>query len=207
MLTLWYPVINSEDVMALTLIRDFLAEHRAKTRLRVLAYPQISKDPNYCAEQHKLIEKHNGHVVYVCFNSVPREEWEYLAKLNFPYTFERDAEQKPFYKRYPEANPVVWPIDGKRPQPWHSSLVAKFRRANKRTNGYIAAGLHGIGTGGAAKFLVTHSNMQMIASSVGSKPFCVMVDSKLDPASYEITTCAVESAVMPLLEMPRSVEP
>jgi MoxR-like ATPase len=185
-----YPVMNGEDVISLTLVRDYLAKLGKRAELKFVAHPQQG------AAVHKEIQSYKGHIVYICFNSMPIEEWNYLRECGFPYLFDRDTQSLPLL-RYGE-DEIRSPIDSEKKEPKDVGLIAKFRRANKATYAFIVAGLHGTGTWGAAKLLTTPEKLAEVEGQVGDNPFCAKLSAELDPKEYDLRKASLEGGVMEL---------
>jgi hypothetical protein len=192
-----FPVFHAEDVMAVRLIEDYLHRYRAVTEYLPVTHPKLSEDAAYAAKKYREIEEWADHVIYVCANSIPKAEWNYLANSGFPYSFQRDTNKKPRFVYKPTRSrkdpPIQSPLDKKDQEPRDYALVAKFKRAKGHANAYIVTGLHGFGTWGAASFLQNVENIQKLASEVGEKSFYALLEVQFDPEKFEITKCELQT--------------
>jgi hypothetical protein len=183
-----FPVVAHEDVMAFYLVERFLNEYGVEVELLKFQLPNEFEGDWFPQEAQKEIEKWPGHVVYVCTKSLPLTLKTSLLERGFPYEIGGIGTESPNIRHCSKTELILEsPTDKEPPEPRDYSIIAKFKRQGKNSTAYVAAGIRAMGTWGAADFLTSRTNVQMLSHLVGDNQFAAIVETKFDPKKYLVT--------------------
>jgi hypothetical protein len=181
-----YPLVAHEDATAFRAIENFLKNYGVNSQLFDILLPKELQGKRISDDVLEKIENWDGHVIYICSKSIFPQLKKYLRSIDFPYEFRRLGSARPAIFHRPTQTEWVSPTDSSPPAPKDYSLIARFPRPDSNGYSYIIAGIHSIGTWGAARYLTDTNNINAFAQLIRGKNFAAMLETRFDQRTREI---------------------
>ncbi|WKZ34762.1 MAG: hypothetical protein QY332_14165 [Anaerolineales bacterium] len=180
-----FPLVYHEDVKAFRAVEAFLKEYGVDSELHNFQLGDVSLHDWFPSGEEEKIEEWHGHIVYICARSISPNLKEYLRGIRFPVEFSYQDRISPHLLYLPTGEQIHSPMDLQSPSPSDYSLIGRFRRKNQRGFGYILAGIHSIGTWGAASYLTNPLNLRTLTQIANGRDFAAVLSTEFNIKTRE----------------------
>jgi hypothetical protein len=169
------PLIASEDLFAANTIKETL-----KSRGKTVSIEVITNN-----EYPEAVHTWQDHIIVLCHRSWHPHEFADIRLDEIPYRLVVDDKGTPQILLEDIGQSVRSPIDAAPLQKRDFALIIRRSRSNGAKVFYIA-GLHAIGTLGAAVFLTSPHTLSNLAHQVQRIDFAVVVDCEFSSPQREV---------------------
>jgi len=171
------PLIAIEDFSASNAIRGMLESQGKDVSTEVVigdTYPEN-------------VGKWEGHIICLCHRSWIPHEFPDVQLDASPYKLIADGQTPPHILLTDVNHSITSPIDADNPQDRDFALIIKRSRSNGSKIIFVA-GLHAIGTWGAADFLTRTQTLGYLASQVQKNDFAVVIECEFSVPHRDMKT-------------------